>query len=84
MTVWLDPTLGAGNPAGGVSINNIDLQFESLALSDYASDSSAWDEIRWGTTFNSVTIAPVPEPSTFALASLGGLAVLFLRKRTRV
>jgi hypothetical protein len=81
--MWLDPTLGAGDPTGGISINNVDIQFESLALSDYASDSSAWDDIRWGASFNSVTAAPVPEPSTFALAGLGGLALLIRRTQKR-
>lgn len=32
---------------------------------------------------DNVTLAPVPEPSTFALAGLGGLALLFHRLRVR-
>ncbi|WP_411847073.1 immunoglobulin domain-containing protein [Roseibacillus persicicus] len=59
VTVWIDPTLGGGDPAGGVSISGIDLQFDRLAFSDYASNSSAWDEVRWGTTFDSVTVETV-------------------------
>ncbi|MBX3433678.1 MAG: hypothetical protein KF847_10190 [Pirellulales bacterium] len=56
VTVWLDPTLGGvGDPAGGVTISNVDLQFNTLALSDFASNSVAWDEIRWGNSFASVT-----------------------------
>jgi hypothetical protein len=38
----------------------------------------AVDEIRVGTTFGDV--APIPEPTAFALATLGGLALLALRR----
>lgn len=86
VTVWLDPTLGAGTPSGGITVSGQDIAFDHLAISDYASsgsigNSGAWSDIRFGTTFDSVTIAPVPEPSTMALAGLGGLALLFLSKR---
>lgn len=60
VTVWIDPALGSGEPAGGQTITGLDLQFESLALSDYASNSMAWDEIRWGSSFDSVTLNPDP------------------------
>ncbi len=56
VTMWLDPALGAGEPAGGTTIDGIDLVYDRLVISDYASDSSAWDEIRWGTSFDAVTI----------------------------
>jgi hypothetical protein len=36
------------------------------------------DEIRVGTTF--ADVAPIPEPTAFALATLGGLALLALRR----
>ncbi len=58
VTVWLDPPLGGGEPAGGVTRGGFDLRFDRIALSDYASNSSAWDEIRWGTSFDSVTVLP--------------------------
>jgi hypothetical protein len=58
VTVWIDPALGGGEPAGGVTRSGFNLQFDRLALADYASNSSAWDEIRWGSTFNSVTVLP--------------------------
>lgn len=64
VTVWVDPALGAGEPAGGVAVSGINLQFDRLAFSDYASDSSAWDEIRWGTSFDGVTITAPPAPPT--------------------
>ena len=58
VTLWIDPALGGNEPAGGVTRSGFNLQFDRLALSDYASNSSAWDEIRWGTTFDSVTVLP--------------------------
>jgi glucose/arabinose dehydrogenase len=58
VTVWIDPALGGGEPTGGVTRSGFNVQFDRLALSDYASNSSAWDEIRWGSTFDSVTVLP--------------------------
>jgi len=61
VTVWIDPVLGgSGEPAGGTTLGGMNLRFESLALSDYASNSCAWDEIRWGSTFSSVTTSGTP------------------------
>ena len=78
VTVWTNPTLGGvGDPAGGVTVSNTNFVWNNLMLSDYDGNSAAWDEIRWGTDFNSVT---VPEPSAALLGSLGVLA-LFRRKR---
>src|SRR5262249_40819493 len=34
-----------------------------------------------GAYFNSISISPVPEPATLALAGLGGVSMLFLRRR---
>lgn len=59
VTVWIDPVLGAGEPTGGVTVSGKDFVWDRLALSDYASNSSAWDDIRWGTTFDNVTTEPV-------------------------
>ena len=73
MTVWLDPALGSGEPAGGVTLPASDLAWDRLAFSDYASNSSNWDEIRWGSTFDSVTLGSTP-PNTFA-TWIGGYPV---------
>jgi hypothetical protein len=88
VTTWLDPTLGANNPAGGITVSGVNIAFDHLAISDYASNgtignSGAWSNIRFGTTFNSVTIAPVPEPSTLALGGLGFAALCFYRRKAR-
>jgi hypothetical protein len=65
VTVWVDPVLGAGDPAGGTTVNDVNLTWDRLCLSDYDGNSAAWDEVRWGTTFDSVTLNPNP-PANFA------------------
>ncbi len=79
VTVWLDPTLGAGDPGGGTTLSGLDLAWDRLALSDYASNSSAWDEVRFGDSFDAVTV--IPEPATLGLVSVFGVGVLFVRRR---
>ena len=79
LTVWLNPTLGGvGDPAGGISISGVDLAWNTLMFSDYEGNSAAWDEVRWGTDFNSVT---VPEPGSALLGSFGVLALLRRRRK---
>lgn len=60
VTVWVDPALGAGDPTGGVTVSGKDLRWDRLAFSDYDGNSAAWDEIRWGSTFDSVTLNSAP------------------------
>jgi hypothetical protein len=83
VTLWLDPTLGAGDPTGGLSVSGQNIAFDRLSISDYDGNSANWDEVRWGNTFDSVTTSPVPEPSAFALGGLGAAAMLILRRRTQ-
>ena len=79
VTVWLNPTLGGvGDPTGGLSVSGVDLVWNTLMFSDYDGNSAAWDEMRWGTDFNSVTT--VPEPASALLGSLGVLALLRRRR----
>ncbi|MEO5915322.1 MAG: immunoglobulin domain-containing protein [Luteolibacter sp.] len=77
VTVWVDPTLGAGEPTGGTTISGVNLNWDRLALSDYDGNSAAWDEIRWGSTFNSVTLGSSPANNYAAwiggYSGLGGL-----------
>ena len=56
-----------------MTVTGGDLLWDRIALSDYASDSSHWDEIRWGSSFDSVTLNPNP-PDNFA-AWIGGYNV---------
>jgi hypothetical protein len=91
VTLWLDPVLGAGDPTGGFTVSNVDLAFDRIAISSYAStgtggNSGAWDEIRFGSSFDSVTtVSPVPEPSTVAMMAFaaGGLVLTMRRMRGR-
>ncbi len=72
VTVWVDPPLGGGEPQGGITVDNVDLTWDRLSLSDYDGNSAAWDEIRWGSTFDSVTLNPdPPQGDTFAGWILG-------------
>lgn len=82
VTVWLDPTLGAGDPAGGVTVSGVNLTFDRQGFSDYEGNSANWDEVRWGSSFGGVTIAAVPEPGTLALL-LGGLGSFLGFRRAR-
>lgn len=65
VTVWVDPALGSGDPVGGSTVTGVDLDWNKLILSDYEGNSAAWDEIRWGSSFDSVTLNPNPS-NTYA------------------
>ena len=82
----------AGNAYQFIAIgwNSTSSMFASTALGwsdpfNYATGSSASDPL--GTTsfsqggMNQFGVAPVPEPSTIALAGLGGLSLLLFRRR---
>jgi hypothetical protein len=68
----------------------VDIAFDRISISSYAStgsggNSGAWDEIRFGSTFDAVTVSPVPEPSAVALMAIaaGGLVLGMRRMRGR-
>jgi hypothetical protein len=85
---WFNPTIGGLDPSTAIATttNIINLSainaFRIAAGNANASGTNAVmaiDEFRLGYTFADVT--PVPEPVTFALAGLGGLMFLALRRR---
>jgi hypothetical protein len=81
VTVWVDPVLGGiGDPAGGTTVSGRNLTWDRIALSDYDDNAASWDEIRWGTTFDSVTI--IPEPASLALFALGMGMIIARHRRT--
>lgn len=49
ITVWVDPALGSGDPAGGMTLTDLNIAFDSLAFSDYACNSVIRDEL-WSTS----------------------------------
>ncbi len=49
-----------------------------------AGQPAFFDNLKVGTTFNDVTLAPIPEPTSVALMALGGgVALIALRRRRR-
>jgi hypothetical protein len=86
--VWQNPT-GLGGPDLPVStadlsftgLSTTSARFRSLAFYGGGSvnNATSLDEVRFGTTFASVT--PIPEPGAIALLSLGVLTTIYLRRR---
>lgn len=86
LRLYVNPTLGTepltaqvdGTTTSSFQLNRLDIAGGQTGGGNTV--SKGWfDEIRFGTTFADVT--PVPEPATWALLSLGGIAGLFLRRR---
>ena len=92
-TLFVNPTLSAGTPTGGVSITEAGFgPMGSVQLFSY-NDQSGTEifnaaDLRLGTTYADVTpfAAPVPEPSAALLLALAGVLSLgwnFVRKHIR-
>ncbi len=88
VTIWLDPEIGAGESGQLADLvtqfSSVgDLSFDNVHFrSGNAGNTWNWDELRFGTSWDSVL--PVPEPSTFALAAVGLLGLVsFGRRRKR-
>ena len=87
--LWINPsdlTSEVGSGSANISETGLALGLNGLTGFSYEKNninnttSAAFDEIRQGTTWDSV--APVPEPSAFALlAGLGALSLIALRRR---
>jgi hypothetical protein len=79
-TLYVNPTVGAPEPASGFVKTDINLSagpnagISSLVV--YSSGAFALDEIRVGTTFADVT-APVPEPTSLAMFGLGAIGLIW-------
>ena len=85
--LWVNPS-DLSSEAGStnfVTISGFDFLHNSaknISLASFTGTGSAsWDEMRVGTTWADVT--PVPEPSTYALLGLSGLALAAYRLRRR-
>ena len=95
VNVWLNPTLSGTTPVGSPNlsyslqdistVNGIRIQSGNLSAAyGTVGGSQQVDEINFGNTISSVEplIAPVPEPTVWSLAMLGGsLTFAFLKRR---
>jgi hypothetical protein len=59
-----------GNVAAGALINGMNFQIDPANVSG-----------NYDITYSSITLSAVPEPTTFALAGLGGACLMILRRR---
>jgi hypothetical protein len=87
--LWLNPSFASLGGAdlnvatadwSATGLNTADARFRSFAVETGGGSTGSYDEIRFGTTYASVT--PIPEPST-AFLIVAGLAALALTRRRR-
>jgi hypothetical protein len=85
---WFNPVIGGLDPSTATAISTNVMDFSGANAIRFAGGNLnasgtnsvfAVDEFRLGYTFSDVT--PVPEPMTFALAAVGGLMLLALRRK---
>jgi hypothetical protein len=82
VSVWANPT-GSTLGAPGLQVQNSDMSFDGISFAAFNDSNSIHvDELRFGTTADSVL--PVPEPSALALLGLGAGAALTARRRRRI
>jgi hypothetical protein len=78
VTYWVNPTVGGAETVSALTATGT-FNFDRIAFANFTPTRWNLDEVRFGTTWASVT--PVPEPSTYALLALGLGALFFLRRR---
>ena len=82
LTMWRNPDLSSGEPGGGVTVSGFDMEIDGFGVMRNGNTSYTFDELRMGTTWDDVTVTPIPEPGCAVLGALGlGLFGCALRKR---
>ncbi len=78
--VYLNPTPGGALGAPLRSVSGLNLPATNgLVMLGYGNGATAFDEIRFGTTY--AEVSAIPEPSTFLLLGAAGLVMVIRRKR---
>lgn len=85
---WVNSTPGAVDPTNASAFNGVGgtaftaFAFDRIRLGRFnTATGGTIDEFRLGTSYTDV--APIPEPSTYALLALGLGALVFLRRRCK-
>lgn len=89
-SLWINPTPGGSMPAANVTVAAGGTEATGLQVVGFKSNSTGaaagtwlFDNLLIGTSWADVTPIAVPEPSTFALAGLGMLGLVFARRMRR-
>lgn len=77
-TLYVDPVPGQPEPTSGIVKNDLNIGNVSGVVL-YSTGGFSADEIRWGQTYADVT--PIPEPSSWLLATVAALAIALAGRR---
>jgi len=84
VTAWEDPTLGGvGDPTGGVTVTGaLQSTIDTVSAASFNGGGDVTlDNFLVGTTLADVTGSAVPEPTSWSLFGLGGLALIVIARR---